>query len=160
MISCTFENGNQAALRHLVADILILKGNKVLLVKRTAKLQEGGKWGLPGGFLERDETLYEGIQREALEETGWELKDIILFRINDSPNRPHEGHRQNVDCIFVSTARKKVGEADWESDEQKWFPLTDLPPDNQIAFDHADSLHMYKSYLDKHFELPVIGLKK
>ena len=52
MINCKFEDGNKANLRHVVLDAIILKDDSVLMVKRTKKLKEGGKWGLVGGYLE------------------------------------------------------------------------------------------------------------
>ena len=71
MINCEFENGNKASLRHVVVDNLVLKDGKILLVKRTGKLLEGGKWGLAGGYVDRDETVKEAAKREILEETGY-----------------------------------------------------------------------------------------
>jgi hypothetical protein len=50
MITCYFEDGNKALLRHTVVDVLVLNDkNELLMVKRTAKLVEGGKWGIIGG---------------------------------------------------------------------------------------------------------------
>src|SRR4051812_2832045 len=92
MITCTFENGNVAApgLRHCVADVLVLKGERILMAKRAAGMLEGGKWALIGGYADRDETLPQTAEREVREETGWSVKDLQLLRINDNPNRPHE----------------------------------------------------------------------
>jgi 8-oxo-dGTP diphosphatase len=156
MINCEFENGNKAQLRHVVSDTLVLKDGKVLLSKRSKHLSEGGKWGLAGGFMERDETIKEAVHREVLEETGWEIKDLTLLTVIDNPNRPNED-RQNVDFIFFAKADKKVGEPDDESTEQKWFDLDALPTDDEIAFDHADSIKIYKKWLKDKFTLPVIG---
>src|SRR5215471_14320648 len=79
MISCSFENGHKASLRHVVVDNLVLQGDRLLLVKRAAKLSEGGKWGLVGGFVDRDETIKQAVAREIMEETGYEVADITLF---------------------------------------------------------------------------------
>ena len=143
MINCTFEDGNKASLRHVTVDTLVLKEGKILLVKRINKLLEGNKWGLVGGFVERNETLLEAVKREVLEETGWEVKDVSLLRIKDWPDRPLED-RQNISFVYFCKAVKKSGRADWESDEQKWFELSKVPPANQIAFDHAQDIEFYK----------------
>ena len=57
MIRCTFESGTAATLRHVVLHAVVEKDGALLLVRRAERLTEGGKWGLPGGFLDRDETL-------------------------------------------------------------------------------------------------------
>ena len=143
MIRCIFEHGNEGFLRHAVVDVLVLKDNKLLLVKRTAKLLEGGKWALIGGFMERDETLEEAVKREILEESGWEVEDVNLLRVIDSPKRRNED-RQNVSFVYVCTATQKVGEPDWESDDQRWFGWDELPALEEIAFDHADIIAAYR----------------
>jgi 8-oxo-dGTP diphosphatase len=156
MIQCTFEDGNRASLRHVTVDALVLKDGKLLLVKRTSKLLEGGKWGLVGGFVERDETTAQAVARETREETGWEVKDIQLFRIVDWPDRPNED-RQTISFIYICTAVQKTGEGDWESDGMQWFELNAVPPASQIAFDHADSIRLYQVHVKQPFTLPIIG---
>jgi 8-oxo-dGTP diphosphatase len=146
MITCKFEDGGDALLRHVVIDTIVLKDGKILMVKRTGKLLEGGKWGLVGGFVDRDETLVQAAAREIHEETGWEVKDITLLRVNDDPNRPKED-RQNISFVYFCQAVKKTGEPDWESDDQQWYDLDALPDRESIAFDHADSIDLYKKHL-------------
>ncbi|MBI2589346.1 NUDIX hydrolase [Candidatus Saccharibacteria bacterium] len=156
MLNCVFEDGAQVLLRHVTADTIIIKDGKILLVKRTGKLLESGKWALAGGFMDRDETIAEAATREVMEETGWKIKDLTLLRINDRPNRPMED-RQNIEFVHFATAIEKIGKADAESSEQKWFDLDKLPPAEEIAFDHADNIELYKKYLKTPFGLPVIG---
>jgi 8-oxo-dGTP diphosphatase len=156
MITCTFENGNQNSLRHCTVGCLVVKDGKILLAKRSKGLLEAGKWCLLGGYANRDETMAGTGIRETKEESGWEITNLQLLRINDNPNRPHED-RQNVDFIYFADAVKKVGDKDWESEEVRWFPLDQLPPSDEIAFDHADSINLYIKYLQKRFPLPVVG---
>src|ERR1700722_19697338 len=100
MITCTFEDDGTAKLRHVVVDGLVFnQKGEILLVKRTAKLLEGGKWGLIGGFMDRNETLMQGLEREIFEETGWKVTNMTLLRIKDKPNRPHED-RQNISFVY------------------------------------------------------------
>lgn len=143
MLTCTFEHGATASLRHVTIDALIIQDGKVLMVKRAKHLNEGGKWALVGGFVERDETIEQAVQREVMEEAGYEINQLKLFLIRDNPGRPHED-RQNISFVYTCNAIKKVAEHDDEVDEVKWFDLDELPPDDQIAFDHADDLAKYK----------------
>ena len=70
MITCIFESGSRAALRHVVVHAVVERNGALLLVRRAPHLSEGGKWGLPGGFLDRGERLIDGVLRELSEETG------------------------------------------------------------------------------------------
>lgn len=159
MIKCRFENKDEANLRHVTVNTILTKGNQVLLEKRGTyngkKILESGKWSLIGGFLDRDETTEEGARREIREETGWSVKNLKLFKINDSPNRPKED-RQNVDVIFIAEVDKQDKTEDEEVTETRWFDLTELPPKEEIAFDHSDSLDLYKRYLTEKLELPLL----
>jgi ADP-ribose pyrophosphatase YjhB (NUDIX family) len=153
MISCIFEDGGKASLRHVVIDAVIINDNKILLVKRSEKLVQGGKWALIGGFVERDEILQEALNREVLEETGYKLKEINLFTIIDNPNRKGE-ERQNIAFVFVCQAGEKVSKPDWESTEQKWFDINDLPKEEEIAFDHFETIQMYLKYKNDYSKVP------
>ena len=151
MINCVFEDQtNVVHLRHVVVDGLVIKDKRILLVKRgPGSFIEIGKWALPGGYLELDETCEQAIIREVKEETGYECEVIKLFRLNDNPKRPVENNRQNVSVIYLIKVLKKVGSFDHEISAVKWFDLDNLPPVKEIAFDHLDTINLYKSDLDK-----------
>lgn len=53
----------------LIAGTIILKNNKVLMVRENKK-ECYGKWAFPAGHVEVGETIIDGAQRELLEETG------------------------------------------------------------------------------------------
>ena len=60
------------------ATLICPRQEKILLVKR-AKEPKKGFWSLPGGFIEREESLEEGACRELKEETQLEGKVIALL---------------------------------------------------------------------------------
>lgn len=142
MIICEFEDGRKVALRHAVVDTIVLKEKEILLVKRAARLVEGGKWGLVGGYVDRDETLEQAVRREVLEETGYSVENVEFLWFIDNPNRPNED-RQNIAFVFVCRVAQKTGEADDESEEQQWFPLDALPSKDMLAFDHYDTIQNF-----------------
>lgn len=60
--------------------ILIIKGNKVLLVKHKAAAKHlTGSYGLPSGRLEKGESEIDAAVRELKEETGLQTKKENLF---------------------------------------------------------------------------------
>lgn len=161
MINCYFENGDKAGLRHVVVAVIIVRDKKILLGERGnfngKPILESGKWALTGGFMDRDETLIKAARREVLEETGWKINQLNLFRIVDNPNRPNDNGRQNVSFVFIADAVSQVPTKTEEVTKLAWFDLDNLPPKENIAFDFYDSLILYKKYLKRKFPLPVLG---
>lgn len=155
MINCTFENGNKASLRHAIIDAIVIQANKILMVKRIPEFLEGGKWGVIGGFVERDETTKQTVAREVREETGYEVDNIKLLTIRDNPDRPGED-RQNIAFVFFCDAGKQTGKPDSESTEIKWFDLDNLPEKKDVAFDHYQSVQLYLDYKRKNLTLPTL----
>jgi ADP-ribose pyrophosphatase YjhB (NUDIX family) len=161
MIKCRFENGNEASLRHVCVDMLVLRtsadgqGEEVLLVRRAPQLLEGGKWALIGGYMERDENLQEAAAREIFEESGYRVKDLTLLTVHHRPDRPHED-RQNISFVFFCQAQNQEGASDWEVTEQTWFSLNALPPLEELAFDHALDIQMYQQFRKEKTTLPII----
>ena len=51
---------------------VIIKDNKVLLIKRTKK--DSVYWVIPGGGVEKNETNKEALMRECREELGVKIK--------------------------------------------------------------------------------------
>lgn len=156
MINCTFENNGKALLRHVVVDMLVIKNNQILLVKRAPHLLEGNKYALIGGFMERDETTQQSALREIMEETGYNSKIINLFRIIDHPERRNED-RQNVSFVYLVEPLDKIGTSDNEVKEMKWFDLDKLPSQEEFAFDHLDNIKLYLQHLKTPFSLPIIN---
>jgi 8-oxo-dGTP diphosphatase len=156
MITCSFEKGYEALLRHLVVHAIVDNGNGILLVKRTGDLLESGKWGLPGGYLDRDETASEGALRELREETGWEGEIVSLFRINTLPNRPHED-RQNVSFDFIIRPLRQIGLPDAESSKVEFIPFENLYQKDRLAFDHGDTIELYRKYKQSAYPLPLFS---
>lgn len=155
MITCKFEDGGKAKLRHVVVHCLCLKSNKILLVKRAEGILEAGKWGLPGGFLDQGENIFECAERELKEETGLDGKVKNLFRINSSPNRMRDEGRNNVAFEFLMDAGEKTSEPDWEQTEVKWFDLAHINFE-EMAFDHGDTIKLLIEYQKNQFKLPII----
>jgi 8-oxo-dGTP diphosphatase len=155
MISCTFEKGFTSSLRHVVVHAIVEKDGAILLEKRTGDMLESGKWSLPAGFLERDETAAQGVLRELKEETGWEGEIVSLFKINTDPNRPHED-RQNIALDFIVKPLRQTGTHDHESSKVEWIPIDKLIPFEEFAFDHGESIRKYLEYRKNPFPLPIV----
>jgi len=155
MIKCILENEHETSFRHVtVGTIVVNEKQEVLLIKRAPNLLRGGKYSIPGGFLDRDENLEKGALRELREETGYAGKIEALFQINDSPKRPKED-RQNVDFIFIAKVIGGEMTLNNEVTNISWVKKDDLPNDEDFAFDHREIILYYFEYLKKPFPLPI-----
>lgn len=148
MITCQFEDGGKGKLRHVTVGAILLDKTqkKILMVKRASFLTNPGKLGLPGGFLDRNETTSSCIVREIREETGYEAELDVLFRVNDNPQRAQED-RQNVDFVFIAHIGEKVQEKDKETAELVWIDLNKIPLQNEFAFDHYETVQLFLEYV-------------
>lgn len=64
----------------VIVGTIILKDNKVLMVKETKK-ECYGKLAFPAGHLEEGEIICEAAKRELMEETGYKAELIKVFPI-------------------------------------------------------------------------------
>lgn len=110
---------------------------------------------MPGGFLDRDERLVDGVLRELREETGWTGEVRWLLRINSRPDRPRED-RQNVAFDFVVAPLARVAEPDHESSAVEWVPIDRLPPLESLAFDHGETVRRYLAARGRQAEPPSV----
>ena len=64
--------------------VLVPRADNVLLGRRAAGIYGGGKWCLPGGFIEYDESFLRAAIREFREETGFliEVESILSVATN------------------------------------------------------------------------------
>ena len=72
-------NKNQT--KHLGAYGLIIKNDKILLIKKVGGPYDG-KYDLPGGTIEFGETPEEALKRELFEEVGIKITKYELFDAN------------------------------------------------------------------------------
>ena len=108
------------------AALVLNKKGEILLVKRGVK-PGLGKWALPSGFIEMDETPEKACLRELKEETGLNGNIVELFGVYSQKSLTY----QNV--IIITFSVKATGKPQPGSDSLKaeFFPLENLP---EVAF--------------------------
>jgi len=128
---------------------VIIDHEKVLLGRRSQDVYRGGKWSLPGGFIEFDEDFLSAAHREIMEETGLSVEITSLFSVISNFLKP-DLHT----LVIVVLARIISGDPSPGDDIVKlaWFPLSGPFPD--MAF-NADR-HVIESYRDTRLEgIPI-----
>jgi len=69
------------------AGVLVEIDGGVVLIRRGHNPHKG-RWALPAGFIEADESIEEAAIRECKEETGLDVDLIEIFHVDSFPNDP------------------------------------------------------------------------
>ncbi|AZB44772.1 NUDIX domain-containing protein [Bacillus sp. FJAT-42376] len=114
----------------------------LMLIQRSMETAEGtpnieaGKWALPGGFVQPDETALEAAHRELLEETGVRGIHMKHYGMYDQPGRDPRGWiLSNAHYAIVPEDLLHNRKASDDAEDVQLFPLEDLDSIT-LAFDH------------------------
>ena len=121
----------------VTADIIIIKGNcpnqTILLIKRKNNPFKNF-YALPGGFLDKNETLHDAAIRELKEETGIAISSLCFFNYYDAINRDPR-HRTITAVFYYNITNIEINaKAGSDAKEVVWCNINNLP--QNIAFDH------------------------
>ena len=120
----------------IICGALVFYKEKVLLCKRSIEPRKG-KWNLPAGFMENNETLKQGAVREVLEEANAHIEIKRLHTIYNVT------HVNQVYFLFLSRILKPVFSAGEETLEAKLFSLDEIPWDEMAFQSNIFALKQY-----------------
>ena len=129
------ENAKKYPRIEQAVDAVVVQSAHVLLIRRRSYPGKG-KWALPGGFVNPDETFQNAMLRELKEETKIDVPEKVLRksieteRLFDDPRRSDRGrivtHAYLIKLENRSTLPKVKGSDD--ADKARWVPLAELDP--------------------------------
>lgn len=111
---------------NVVGTVPVLADGRVLLCKRNIEPRRG-KWTLPAGFMELDETTAQGAARETDEEAGAQITMGPLFSLL---NVPRVGQ---VHLFYLATLHSDQFNPGYETIEARLFAEDEVPWD-ELAF--------------------------
>lgn len=117
---------------------VVRRGDDVLLVERS----DNGAWTPVTGIVDPREDPGVAARREALEETGVEVRVERLARVGVvGPVEYANGDRASyLDLTFAcSWVAGEPYAADDESTDARWWSLADLPPMSEDMLDRIDA---------------------
>ncbi len=123
--------------RPCVVDAVIFNtAGEVLLIKR-GRDPEKGKFALPGGFIDWDESAAEAVVREVKEETDLDVKVVSFSGYYDDIQRDIK--RRTISLVFLcETTSSTQATAGDDAVDHGWFSVDKLP---DIAFDHIQIIN-------------------
>ncbi|MBI4170177.1 MAG: NUDIX hydrolase [Candidatus Aenigmarchaeota archaeon] len=127
----------------LAADGIVINKKKEILLVRRNHAPYKNRWALPGGFVEKGETVGKTAMRECLEESGIRTKIIKLVDVYSGPRRDPRGHVVSV--AFLMRPVTKTTKTSNETSDVRFFPIEKIP--KKLAADHdkiiKDALRVY-----------------
>ena len=129
--------------------LMLIRNGKILLSRRFQTGYEDGKYSLPAGHIEDNETLAAGTCREIREEIGIVLKPSDLQLV-------HVMHRKHFDIrmdFFFTTDKKGLKPKNigpHKSDDVAWFPFNKLPT-NTVPYIRAAIENYRKNFFYSEF---------
>lgn len=119
---------------------------QVLLIERKSDPFKG-KWALPGGFVEDDESLDTAVHRELEEETGINADVLTQFHAFGEPGRDPRGRAVSVAYFTKVDKASARPRAATDAAQVQWFSINSLP---DLAFDHAQILEKAQEAFLRH----------
>ncbi len=97
------------------------KNKTFLLLKRSSKVEQPGKWGIPGGAIDNEELeSKEAAHRELQEETGFtHIDDLQLLYVFEKGDFKFYNYLAIIDSQFTP-------QLDWENTDFKWVTLDQM----------------------------------
>jgi bifunctional NMN adenylyltransferase/nudix hydrolase len=130
----------------VTTDAAVIQSGHILLVQRKANPGKG-LWALPGGFVNQDEYLIDGVIRELREETKIKVPEPVLRgsikgnNVFDKPSRSLRGRTITHAYAFElpSGPLSKVKGSD-DARHAKWVPIDDVLDMEEYLFEDHDSI--------------------
>jgi ADP-ribose pyrophosphatase YjhB (NUDIX family) len=115
------------------ANAIVVEDGRVLLARRSYAPWKD-LWGSPGGFCERGEHPIETVEREALEETGLQIRvtGYLGVWVDDYADEPGLESNEIINVAYYRAERMGGHESAFdpvEVSELRWFAWDELPAD-------------------------------
>lgn len=142
-------------IKHLGSYGLILKDNKILLIKKVGGPYDG-KLDLPGGTIEWGETPVETLIRELKEEVGIDVADYELFEVNSVTVEWF--HKEEIESVHHIGIFYKI--LDYKNEIQESIDIDDKNDDSSGAsFFEIDNLKKEELSTIAKLEIEKLGYK-
>jgi ADP-ribose pyrophosphatase YjhB (NUDIX family) len=121
----------------------VFRNAEVLLIREASS----GKWTLPGGWADVNLTPAENVEKECLEESGYEVKARLITAVVDRDRAGYPAHPHSIYKIFfLCDLCGGAPRVSHETAEVAFFPIDALPeldPHRSSASDIAEAWQFF-----------------
>lgn len=131
---------------------ILRKGDEVLFLRRQNTGFMDGKLGLPAGHLEANESLVEGMIREAKEEVGVNISADDAGYVFTGHRYEPESIYDYIDCYFLveQWQGEPVNNEPEKASGLEWVNINELPSDViPYEIDHLSAWLVGETYVSK-----------
>jgi len=127
---------------------VIFKEDKILLVK------EKGKWSLPGGWFDYNETVASNTVKEAKEEAGLDVKPVRIIAVQNRNKHNFPKYAYEIVKIFVlcdvigGSFKENI-----ETTDSGYFLLNDLPELDEDKNVFSQIKMCFDAYQDENWQV-------
>jgi 8-oxo-dGTP diphosphatase len=139
-----FETDEYAGRKRNSCKALVQKDGRVLLTVNRDHL--GDFYLLPGGGQKFGETLSEALEREVLEETGWQVRTgrLVLSRDYIGANHEFAEYEGDVHQIELMFTAEPIAEVEYQQIQDPWQTGIEWVPLERLG-----ELRIYPSILNR-----------
>lgn len=129
----------------LVCRGAVFRDERILMVRETID----GLWTIPGGWIDVGDAPAAAVEREVLEETGYEVRATKLAALVDKNQHPHPPVPHHSYIVFYlcdllgGEARPSI-----ETSEIGWYAEDELPPLSLNRTTEAQIHRMFEHHRD------------
>lgn len=105
----------------VTVDAILVSFDKTVLLIERGKDPYKGKWALPGGFIDMDESLETACLRELQEETGIVINEVKQFKAYGAVGR--DPRHRTISVVFYAFCTRCYWQKRWKTFSQKWLPV-------------------------------------
>jgi 8-oxo-dGTP diphosphatase len=114
-----------------------------ILVVQRGEAPYKNKWALPGGFVREDEDLDTAAARELEEETALTRGEVHLEQLATFGAPRRDPRMRVVTVAYLALAADlPQPRAGTDAVDARWQPVDELLDKGELAFDHAEILHI------------------
>ena len=111
-----------------------------------------GKWAMPGGWADVNETPAQGVRREVMEESGYLIEEVELVAVIDReahPYIPRYPHHVYKLFFYARPSGRLDSHQNHETVDARFFELSDLPALSEARVLRKDVERLFDYHLKR-----------